>query len=44
MSGKIILMIGIGMLVLAAIFLSASIVYRQTAGRKIREEIMRDYE
>lgn len=44
MSGMMIFMTGIGMLVLAAVFFLASIVYRQTAGRKIREELMRDYE
>lgn len=44
MSGMMILITGVGMLILAVILFIVSIVYRQTAGRKTREELMRDYE
>lgn len=44
MSGMMILAAGIGMVVLSLFLFIASMVYRQTAGRRIREEIMRDYE
>ncbi len=44
MSGVMILAAGIGMVVLSVFLFAASLVYRRTAGRKIREELMRDYE
>lgn len=44
MSGVIIVAAGIGMMVLSVALLIASIVYRRTAGRKIREELKREYE
>lgn len=44
MSGIVITWIGIGMIVLAVILFIASIVYRNTAGRKIREELVKEYE
>lgn len=43
MSGIIITEIGIGMSVLAVILFIASIVYRNTAGKKIREELGKEY-
>ena len=44
MSGMMILAAGIGMVVLSVLLFGASIVYRQTAGRQIREELAKDYE
>lgn len=44
MSGIVMIAAGMGMGVLAAALFAASVVYRQTAGRKIREELRRDYE
>lgn len=44
MSGIIITEIGIGMIVLAVILFITSIVYRNTAGKKIQEELGKEYE
>lgn len=44
MSGIMIMMAGIGMAVLSAVLFVVSIVYRKTAGKKIREELKREYE
>lgn len=44
MSGMVILAAGIGMVLLSAVLFLVSVVYRQTAGRKIREALSRDYE
>lgn len=44
MSGTIMMGVGIGMLVLAAGLLTASILYRNTTGKKIREELKTEYE
>lgn len=44
MSGIMIMTVGIGMAVLSVILFLTSIVYRRTAGRKIREELKREYE
>ena len=44
MSGIMIMMAGIGMAVLSVALFVVSIVYRRTAGRKIREELQREYE
>lgn len=44
MSGIIITEIGIGMIVLAVILFIISIVYRSTAGKRIREELGKEYE
>ncbi len=43
MSGIMMLAAGAGMGILAVVLLIVSIVYRQTAGKKIREELKRDY-
>ncbi len=44
MSGIVILAVGIGMVLLSAVLFMVSIIYRQTAGKKIREALSRDYE
>lgn len=44
MSGIMIMMAGIGMAVLSVVLFVVSIVYRKTAGKKIREELKREYE
>ncbi len=44
MSGTLILAIGIGMLVLSVVILIASMIYQKTAGKRIREELKREYE
>lgn len=44
MSGMMILAAGIGMAALSVILFIGSIVYRQTAGKRIREELKREYE
>lgn len=44
MSGMIILGVGIAMIVLAVILFGVGIVYRKTAGKRIREELKREYE
>ena len=44
MSGIIISEIGIGMIALAVILFIISIVYRNTAGKKIQEEQGKEYE
>lgn len=44
MSSGIIMGIGIGMLVLSAGLFTASIIYRNTTGKKIREELKSEYE
>lgn len=44
MSGSVILGVGIALIVLAAILFVMSIVYRKTAGRKIRDELRDEYE
>lgn len=44
MSGIMIMMAGIGMAFLSVVLFVLSIVYRKTAGRKIREELTREYE
>lgn len=43
MSGIIITEIGVGMSVLAVILFIASLVYRSTAGKKIHEELNKEY-
>lgn len=43
MNGIIILVTGIGMIMLAAILFVMSIAYRKTAGRRIREELEKEY-
>lgn len=43
MSGTIILGAGIGLIVLSVVLLAASIVYRNTTGKKIREELEEEY-
>lgn len=43
MSGMMIAVAGIGMTVFSVILFAVSIVYRKTAGRRIREELMREY-
>ncbi len=44
MSGTIILGIGIGLVVLSVIVFVVSIIYRKTAGKRIREELKKEYE
>lgn len=44
MSGIMIMMAGIGMAVLSIVLFIVSIVYHRTAGKKIREELKREYE
>lgn len=44
MSGMIITGIGIGMVILAVVLTIASATYRKTAGRKIQEELKREYD
>ncbi len=44
MSGMMILTAGIGMVALSVILFIGSIAYRQTAGKRIREELKREYE
>ena len=44
MSGIISTKIGIGMIALAVILFIISIVYRNTAGKKIQEELGKEYE
>ena len=44
MGGIMVLFGGIGMVVLSVILLIVSVAYRKTAGRKIRDELMREYE
>ncbi len=44
MSGIVILGIGIAMMAVAAILFVAGIVYGKTAGKRIREELKREYE
>ena len=44
MNGTIIVGSGIGMLVLAVILFIVSVVYRNTTGKKIREELKSEYE
>lgn len=44
MRGVVILAAGIGMVAFSAVLFMVSIVYRQTAGKKIREALSRDYE
>lgn len=44
MSGIIILGIGIGMIALAAILFIVSIVYRKTAGKRMKQELKKEYE
>lgn len=44
MSGTIILGIGIGLIILSIMLFVVSIIYRKTAGRRIQEELKREYE
>lgn len=44
MSGIIILGIGIGMIALAAILFVVSIVYRKTAGKRMKQELKKEYD
>ena len=44
MSGIIITGVGVGMIALAVILFIISIVYRNTAGKKIRNELGKEYE
>lgn len=44
MSGIIVFIAGIGMIALAVILFAAAIVYRKTAGMRIREELKHEYE
>jgi len=41
--GTIILAIGVVMIIQAVIFLIASIIYRKTAGKRIRRELKEEY-
>lgn len=43
-SGNIILMAGAGMIVLALVLFTVSLVYRKTAGKRIRDELKNEYE
>ncbi len=43
MTGTIILALGILMILQAVILLILSIIYRKTAGKKIRSELMKEY-
>jgi hypothetical protein len=40
----VIIGIGIGLIVLAAALFAAAMIYRGTAGKKIKEELKREYE
>lgn len=42
--GIIILSVGIGMILFALLLFITSIIYRKTAGRKIQEELSKEYE
>lgn len=42
-SGTVIVMLGVMMIILAIILFIVSIIYRKTAGKKIREELMKEY-
>ena len=42
-SGMSILCIGIGLTALSAVLIAASFIYRSTAGKRIREELMEEY-
>lgn len=44
MSGIVIVELGIGMIGLAVILLIAGVIYGKTAGKRIREELKREYE
>lgn len=44
MSGMIILGIGIAMIAIAVILFIAGVIYGKTAGKRIREELKREYE
>lgn len=44
MTGIMIIAVGIGMAVLSVVLFVVSIIYRRTAGRKIQEELKREYE
>lgn len=44
MSGVIVFMAGVGMIVIAVILFAAGIVYRKTAGKRIRKELKQEYE
>lgn len=44
MNGMVILTVGIGMMLLSVVLFIVGVVYHQTAGRKIREALSRDYE
>lgn len=43
MTGIIIIMIGISTVMLSAILFIVSLVYRKTAGKRIREELVGEY-
>ncbi len=43
MGGTVIFGIGIGFIVLAVILLVVSVMYRKTAGKKIQEELKKEY-
>lgn len=44
MNGIMLTGIGIGMIVLAVLLFIAAIVYRKTTGKRIREELGKEYE
>ena len=44
MSGIIVFIAGIGMIALAVILFAAGIIYRKTAGKRVREELKHEYE
>lgn len=44
MNGIMIILAGIGLIGFSIILFVISIVYRKTAGKKIREELMKEYE
>lgn len=44
MNGMMITAVGIGMVALSLILFAASVVYRKTVGRRIRAELMREYD
>lgn len=44
MSGMLLIIIGIAIIVLAVILFVLSILYRKTAGKRIREELKKEYD
>ena len=44
MSGTVIVGVGIGMIVLSVVLSIASIMYRKTSGKRIKQELQNEYE